>query len=123
MLAFGEAGFFNPYNTMETTKSEIKTIALGILFSPNPPCQIVDLDKAMASALAAKSGLLRYEPDGQLFGENWLMFNEVLWELIVDKIITPGMTSVHTDLPWFRLHSQASENLKRSEQVQTDSGH
>lgn len=46
------------------------------------------------------------------------MFNEVFWELIVDKIITPGMTSVHTDLPWFHLHSQASENVKRLEQGQ-----
>jgi hypothetical protein len=108
---------------MNTSKPEIKTIALGILFGPDPPCQIVNLDKAIASALAAKSGLLRYEPDGQLFGENWLMFNEVFWELIVDKIITPGMTSVHTDLPWFHLHSQASENVKRLEQGQKDSGH
>jgi hypothetical protein len=108
---------------MKTTKAEIRAIALSVLFSPNPPHEKVGLDMAIASVLAAKSGLQRYEPDGHLFGENWLMFNEVFWELIVDKIITPGVGSVHTDLPWFRLHSQASENLKRLEQVQTDSGH
>jgi hypothetical protein len=107
---------------MKTTKAEIRTIALSILVSPNPPCQKVNLDKAIASALAAKCGLQRYEPDGQLFGENWRMFNEVFWELIVAKIITPGMDSVHDDLPWFRLHSQASENLKQLEKTQKDSG-
>jgi hypothetical protein len=107
---------------MKTTKSEIKTIALGILFSPNPPRQKVNLDMAIASALAAKNGLPRYEPDGHLFGENWLLFNEVFWELIVEKIITPGMDPCNPDLPWFRLHSQASENLKRLEQSQRDAG-
>jgi len=100
---------------MKTTKSEIGTIALSILFSPNPPCQKVNLDKAIASALAAKWDLPRSEPGGLLFGENWLMFNEVFWELIVDKIIMPGLDSCNPDLPWFRLHSQASENLKRLE--------
>jgi hypothetical protein len=105
---------------MKTTKSEIKTITMGVLFSPNPPRQKVSLDMAIASALAAKNGLPRYEPDGHLFGENWLMFNEVFWELIVDKIITPGLDSCNPDLPWFRLHSQASENLKRQEQAQRD---
>jgi hypothetical protein len=107
---------------MKTTKSEIKTMAIGILFSPDPPRQKIDLDRGIASALAAKNGLPKYEPDGMLFGENWLMFSEVFWELIVDKIITPGMSSVHAELPWFRLHSQASENLKRQEQYQRDSG-
>jgi hypothetical protein len=107
---------------MKTTKAEIRAIALSILVSPNPPCQKVNLNMAIASALAAKCGLQRYEPDGKLFGENWIMFNEVFWELIVDKIITPGMDSVRADLPWFRLHSQASENLKRLEKAQEDSG-
>lgn len=103
---------------MKATKSEIKTIALDILFSPNPPHQKVGLDMAIAAALAVENGLPRYEPDGHLFGENWLMFNEVFWELIVDKIITPGLDPCNPDLPWFRLHSQASENLKRLGHVQ-----
>jgi hypothetical protein len=100
---------------MNTTKSEIRAIALEILFSPNPPHQMSNLERAIVDALVTKGGY-RQQMD-EFSGENWLIFSEVFWDLITDKIITPGWDISNAELPWFRLHSQANENVKRAAQA------
>jgi hypothetical protein len=107
---------------MTTTKSDIRAIALDILLdTTNPPKQKVNLDLAIASELARKAG--RPKQGDALSGNEWLMFDEVFWDLIMDRIITPGMDMANSGLPWFRLHSEARQNAKRAEQVQKQSGH
>jgi hypothetical protein len=96
---------------MKTTKSEIRRIALDFLSRTNPPLDKFGLEIAIAKALARERGLPQYN-DG-LSGENSVMFDEVFWDLIVERVITP----TDRDQVRFRLHSAAWENLKKLEQA------
>ena len=59
-------------------------------------------------------------PEGiaeNLNSNDWKIYSEVFNDLIIDKVITPGYDNANPELPWFRLHSEARENLGRLEQV------
>ena len=44
--------------------------------------------------------------DPELNGEDELLAMEIFWDLIIDRVITPGMDKVNP-LPHFRIHSEA----------------
>ena len=97
-----------------STKSELRAVALNILLNnPQPPNQFVKLELAVAASVNPS----RPHPAG-FSGDEWLLFREVFSDLILDKIITVGRDSANSELPYFRIHSEARENLKRLEQVQ-----
>ena len=105
---------------MNITKHDITAQAVSILLSPNPPNQRMELELAIAKAFSEKQKL-PFNDNG-FHGQIWNMFNEVFWDLIMASVITPGIDETRYELPYFRLHSQASENLKRLEQARKDSG-
>ena len=101
---------------MKATKSEIRDIALDILLNtPHPPNQKAAFDLAIAEALVRKTG--QGQRRDELVRENWVTFNEVFWDLMLDRIITVGIDSAHAHPPWFRLHSEVRENLRRAKQA------
>ena len=42
---------------------------------------------------------------------DWLLVNEIFWDLVAERVLTPGMNSSNLKFPWFRLHSEAAANL------------
>jgi hypothetical protein len=110
---------------MKISKAELKSIALFILLhTPNPPSQLVNLELAVANEFRRRRGLSpQPEEIAEGFrGADWLVFQEVFWDLIFERVITPGTDSSNAELPRFRIHSEARENLKRLEQAQKQSG-
>lgn len=45
-----------------------------------------------------------------------MIVREIFWDLVVDKIITPGLDPSNAQFPWFRLHSEAESNRKKVEE-------
>ena len=42
----------------------------------------------------------------ELEHEDKLLAQEVFWDLMIEKIITPGLNFPNSELPYFRLHSE-----------------
>lgn len=101
---------------MKTTKSEIRKIALDILFkTPEPPANKDRLDGAILEALRSRAS---HDQDREGAHEyDWIMFEEMFWDLIMDRVIMPGTDAVNPALPNFRIRSDARENLKRLEKA------
>ena len=102
---------------MKTTKAEIRKIALDLLFNADePPTQKDHLDDRILEELKRKHA---DKPDKHLqdaegsLEYDWQMFNELFWDLILDRVITPGIDAIHPKLPDFRIHSEAREKPKR----------
>jgi hypothetical protein len=105
---------------MKTTKAEIRKIALDLLFKADePPTQKDQLEDEILDELKRQHGDQpdkpdKEEPSAEGASEyDWQMFNELFWDLILDRIITPGIDAVHPALPNFRLHSEAREKAKQ----------
>ena len=49
----------------------------------------------------------------ELNHDDKLIALEVFWDLILDRVITPGYNYPNSKLPHFRLHSEAGKRLKR----------
>jgi hypothetical protein len=98
------------------TKAKLRSITLNILLNnPHPPNQFIKLELEVASAVNNK---LNRSPSNPGLWEEWLLFKEIFYDLLADKIITVGADHANSELPFFRLHSEARENLKRLEQAQ-----
>jgi hypothetical protein len=39
------------------------------------------------------------------------LVQEIFWDLVVEKVLTIGKNPANPNFPWFRLHSEASENI------------
>ncbi len=101
---------------MKTTKAEIRKIALDLLLNADePPSHKDHLDDKILDELKRKHGDKpdKQQQDAEGSSEyDWQMFNELFWDLILDRIITPGIDAIHPALPNFRLHSEAREKSK-----------
>jgi hypothetical protein len=42
-----------------------------------------------------------------------VLVQEIFWDLIVERVLTIGADAANSQLPWFRLHSDAKDNLRR----------
>jgi hypothetical protein len=103
---------------MKTTKSEIRTIALELLFNtPEPPTNKDRLDAAILEALRDRTSHDHDQDKEGTHEYDWTMFEEMFWDLIIDRIIMPGTDAVNPALPHFRIRSDARENLKRLAKV------
>ena len=100
---------------MKTTKAEIRKIALDLLFKADePPTQKDQLDDEILEELKRRRADKPDKKDAEGSSEyDWQMFNELFWDLILDRIITPGIDAIHPALPNFRLHSEAREKSKQ----------
>jgi hypothetical protein len=97
---------------MKTTKAEIRKIALDLLFNAEePPTQKDHLDDRILEELKRRNADKQHAEEGSS-EYDWQMFNELFWDLILDRIITPGIDAIHPALPNFRLHSEAREKSK-----------
>ena len=113
---------------MNPRKQEIKDIILRIINeqSGNPVRDFSTLKQrvieylhpqsegAKASA-ALKASVLGSEPnEPQLSEEEWALFSEIYWDLVLDRVITPGLNSQNREFDRFRIHSEHSPRRQGS---------
>ena len=102
------------------TKDELRTIVLDVIFGKVPvtytPTQFVHLTIGVAETIRRRQGLqpTPHDPGVQLTPPECLVVNEIFWDLIAERVITPGVNASNLELPWFRLHSEAKTNLERT---------
>ena len=78
-----------------------------VTYSPN---QVGHLFAGVAQVAARRAGRPEGLDDPRLDSEDATLAHEVFWDLILDRIITPGADDINP-LPFFRVHSEA--DLKR----------
>ena len=103
-------------------KSELRKIVLDIILGKEQvvlePSQFGHLTSGVAEVLyrgsrsADSSAHALSEPEHKLDDEDWLLVQEIFWDLITEQIITIGLDSANPVWPWFRLHSEAVQNLE-----------
>ena len=97
------------------TLGEARTLALRYLAS-GPNCtQVGDIHAGVEKLVARKAGWEQgFAPDGrQLLGRgDRLLINEVIWDLIVERVLTVGSDSPDQGLPFVRLTGFGSEVVK-----------
>jgi hypothetical protein len=49
----------------------------------------------------------RYPRDPRLEHDDKLLVQEIFWDLILERVITPGLDFPNSELPYFRLHSES----------------
>lgn len=47
-----------------------------------------------------------------LDGDDKLLATEVIWDLLFERVLTPGTDASNLELPWVRVHSEAQDRLK-----------
>lgn len=52
------------------------------------------------------------EPRGRVSGRFYMLVDEVLWQLFIQGVITPGKDPPNPDFPWFRLTSYGEKVLE-----------
>jgi len=55
-----------------------------------------------------------FQPERRLVEEDWLLVQEIFWDLVFERVITIGLNSSNPEYPWYRLHSEASQHLEVS---------
>ena len=105
---------------MNERKSELRSIVLDIVFKragvTYAPSQFGHLTAGVAEVLSRNETQQPYsasvfQPEARLSEPDWLLVQEVFWDLVSERVLTPGMNSANSDFPWFRIHSQAESNL------------
>jgi hypothetical protein len=98
------------------TKSEIREIMLDIIARHEPvkyePDQCEHLFIGVAQVAERRAGKTEGLDDPRLNHDDAILALEVFWDLILDRIITPGTDDINP-LPFFRVHSEAGDRLKR----------
>jgi hypothetical protein len=104
-------------------KIELREIVLDIIFGRESvtfdPWQFGNLTLGVAQILYRRSvpagsiSSYNQEPERHLEEDDWLIVSEIFWDLIVERVITVGLDSSNPKLPWYRLHSEAVQNLER----------
>jgi hypothetical protein len=113
---------------MNTRKQEIKDIVLRIIEDPaGSPVHSFDglrrrviavLDPQSESARAAEQmraatfNREAHEPD--LSEDDWTLLSETYWDLVLERVITPGINSQNREFDRFRIHSEYLEKRKES---------
>jgi hypothetical protein len=104
---------------MKERKNEIRQAVLDILFEraevTYPANQYPHLKIGVAEVLDRKSGRVTNRLRDAVLGEpEATILLEVFWDLVVEKIITIGANDMNSEVPWFRLHSEAKSRLKKA---------
>ena len=96
------------------TKAQIRGAVLDIVFgrTTHHPQQIGLLFAAVALHLMPADKQAQF-PHPRLDSASKMLLREVVWDLIAEKVLTPGLNVENHDLPYFRLHSEAQQNLKK----------
>lgn len=103
---------------MKNRKLELKNIMLDIIYRREAttycPDQEGNLLHGVAEVLKRRAGksnesenLTIYPQSPELDEDDKLLCQEVFWDLIIDRVITPGSDGANLELPFFRRHSEA----------------
>jgi len=107
---------------MKNRKSELREIVLDILLYKEKvmfsPSQFGHLTAGVAEVLFRRDNPnsdafrgIAFPPERELEENDWLLVQEIFWDLVSERIINVGMDSANAQYPWFRLHSEAEEKL------------
>ena len=107
---------------MNTSKADLRNVILDIVFGRETvhysATQFGHLAIGVAEVLQRRqsppgppSGSVWPAGDQRLGEADWLLVNEIFWDLVAGRVLTPGMNSSNAEFPWFRLHSEAAANL------------
>jgi hypothetical protein len=93
---------------MEFTKKEVQDIIIGYL-KKNPKTQIASIKGSVRNVLEERGliGTITEERLGvtrtykkYISDEDALLVNEVIYDLLYGRVITPGINESNQDLPW-----------------------
>jgi hypothetical protein len=101
---------------MSERKQLLREIILDILAGRErttfPPSQIGNLLSGVAEVLNRRqlkenSSLSMFPAQSELAYDDKLLAQEICWDLMVERVITPGMDFPNSELPYIRVHSEA----------------
>jgi hypothetical protein len=100
-------------------KAELREIVLDIVFKREhvtyDPYQFEHLALGVAEILNNRASRpARFQGESQLNESDWLLINEIFWDLIVERVITLGFDRSNSEYPFFRLSSHAQKNLEEN---------
>ena len=101
---------------MDKRKTELRRIVLDIILGREAVTydrwQFAHLSAGVAEVLSRRGSVevfstsaVLHEP--RLAEADWQLTQEIFWDLICERVITPGSDSTNDQLPFFRLHSEA----------------
>jgi hypothetical protein len=108
--------------SMNKRKTEIREVILDIISgrakTKYPPTQVGNLLTGVAEVLNRRAGKAEdsqnvFPHNSELEYDDKLLAQEIFWDLIVERIITPGWDFPNSELPFFRVHSEAKERLNK----------
>lgn len=109
---------------MKTRKSEIRSILLDIIAGRERTSygssQVSNLLSGVAEVLERrankpKDSLGMFSHGARLDADDALLAHETIWDLLFERILTPGLDASNLELPWVRVHSEAEDRLKQTE--------
>ncbi len=101
---------------MNERKTEIRAVMLDIIAGREQvqyePTQLAHLLSGVAEVFERRAGKPKnmhsaFQPSDELEYDDKLLAQEIFWDLIVERIITPGFDFPNSELPFFRPHSAA----------------
>ena len=107
---------------MNPRKEELRNIVLDIVFGREKvfygATQFGHLTAGVAEVLGRRHGDKQssesvFPRQERLEYNDLMIVQEIFWDLVVERVLTIGMNSDNAEYPWFRLHSEATANLKR----------
>jgi hypothetical protein len=100
-----------------SSKSELRQIVLDIIFGKEnvflDPWQFGHLTAGVAEVLYRRAGFADSamaslsQPERKLEEDDWLLVQEIFWDLIFKRVITIGSDKANPEFPHFRLHSSS----------------
>ena len=106
---------------MSTRKFEIRGVVLDLIAGRETSQYGASSFSGILSGVAEvferrrnkpKDALGMFSHAASLDGDDTLLANEVIWDLLFERVLTPGMDASNLGLPWVRVHSEARERLK-----------
>jgi hypothetical protein len=107
---------------MKKRKAELRRVVLDIIAGRESTkyevLELGNLKAGVAEVLHRRTGKSAedhalYPRDPQLEDEDKLLIQEIFWDLILERIVTPGWDVPNGDLPYFRIHSEAKDQPKK----------
>lgn len=106
---------------MNTRKADIRRILLDIISGRESTqygaSQVSNLVSGVAEVLGRRANKPRdyagmFSHRAQLDHDDELLVHETIWDLLFERVLTPGMDAANISLPWLRVHSEAQDRLK-----------
>jgi hypothetical protein len=94
---------------MNLSKSELREIVEEAIFGSQSPTHFSNLIREVEKILARNAGVrhCHLEPSESVLA------NEIFWDLICERVITPGSDAANPHLPRFRIHSEAKQKREK----------